>query len=258
MVARSTSIIQPQICKLRPCAFTLFNQILPQLMTEPHYINRSAWLRAAVLGANDGILSTASVAIGVAAASATREPILLAAVAALTAGALSMAVGEYVSVSSQSDLEASDLKREREELETTPQEELHELAAIYEGRGLTPDTALEVARQLTAHDALGAHARDELGISDLTEAKPMQAALASAAAFFVGGSLPTVAAWLLPIHSMVYGQYVIALLALVLLGYTSAKTGGNKPLKPILRITFWGTAAMGLTALVGYWFGVSV
>ena len=227
-------------------------------MVEPHYINRSAWLRAAVLGANDGILSTASVAIGVAAASATREPILLSAVAALTAGALSMAAGEYVSVSSQSDLEESDLKREQEELDNMPEEELHELAKIYEERGLRPATALEVARWLTAHDALGAHARDELGISDLTEARPLEAALASAGAFFVGGALPTVAAWLLPLNMMVYGQYVIALIALVILGYTSAKTGGTNTMKPIVRITFWGTVAMGLTAVVGYLFGVSV
>lgn len=169
-----------------------------------------------------------------------------------------MAAGEYVSVSSQSDLEASDLKREQEELDTMPEEELHELAAIYEGRGLRPDTALEVARQLTEHDALAAHARDELGISDLTEARPLEAALASAAAFFVGGGVPALAAWLLPLNWMVVGQYGIALLALILLGYTSAKTGGTNALKPILRITFWGTAAMGLTALVGYLFGVSV
>lgn len=225
-------------------------------MEEPHYINRSAWLRAAVLGANDGILSTASVAIGVAAASTTRDPVILASVAALVAGALSMAAGEYVSVSSQSDLEASDLKRERIELETMPEEELRELAAIYEDRGLRPETALEVAQQLTAHDALGAHARDELGISDLTEANPLQAALASAAAFFVGGGLPVLAALFLPLTMMVPGQYVFALVALIILGYTSARTGGTNVLRPILRITFWGTVAMGVTAFVGYLFNV--
>lgn len=226
------------------------------MQEEPHFINRSAWLRAAVLGANDGILSTASVAIGVAAASVTREPVILASVAALVAGALSMAAGEYVSVSSQSDLEASDLKREQQELDEMPEEELHELAAIYEGRGLNANTALEVARQLTAHDALAAHARDELGISDLTEANPLEAALASAAAFFVGGGLPMLASIFLPLNMMVVGQYVIALLALVLLGYVSATTGGTNVLRPIVRITFWGTVAMGLTALVGYLFGV--
>jgi VIT1/CCC1 family predicted Fe2+/Mn2+ transporter len=226
------------------------------MMEEPHFINRSAWLRAAVLGANDGILSTASVAIGVAAASVTREPVVLASVAALVAGALSMAAGEYVSVSSQSDLETSDLKREQLELDETPQEELIELAAIYKSRGLRADTALEVARQLSAHDALAAHARDELGISDLTGANPLQAALASAAAFFIGGSLPMLASLFLPLNMMVSGQYVIALLALVLLGYVSAAAGGTKVLRPIIRITFWGTVAMGLTAVVGYLFGV--
>lgn len=227
-------------------------------MEEPHFIDRSAWLRAAVLGANDGILSTASVAIGVAAASATRDPVVLASVAALVAGALSMAAGEYVSVSSQSDLESSDLKREQLELETMPEEELQELAAIYEGRGLNPDTALEVARQLTEYDALGAHARDELGISDITEARPLQAAIASAAAFFVGGVLAVVAALFLPLGWMVPGQYGIALFALVLLGYLSARVGGTGAGRPILRIAFWGTVAMGVTALVGYLFNVSL
>lgn len=161
---------------------------------ERHYINRSGWLRAAVLGANDGILSTASIIIGVAAASSTREPILLAGVAGLVAGALSMAAGEYVSVSSQTDIEKSDLKREQKELEETPEAELVELAKIYEERGLRPETALEVAKQLTAHDALAAHARDELGISEMTEAKPLEAAFSSAIAFTLGGFLPV---WLL-------------------------------------------------------------
>lgn len=225
---------------------------------EPHYINRSAWLRAAVLGANDGILSTASVAIGVAAASATREPVILASVAALVAGALSMAAGEYVSVSSQSDIEASDLLREAEELRDTPEEELIELAEIYENRGLTPGTALEVARQLTEHDALLAHARDELGISDLTQANPLQAALASAAAFLVGGSLPVLVSLFFPFVYMVPGQYVFGIVALGLLGYTAAYVGGTAVWRPIARITFWGTAAMGLTALVGYLFGVNI
>lgn len=225
-------------------------------MEEPHYINRSAWLRAAVLGANDGILSTASVAIGVAAASATREPVVLAAVAALVAGALSMAAGEYVSVSSQSDLETSDLERERRELATMPAEELRELAAVYEQRGLRQDTALEVAKQLTAHDALAAHAREELGISDLTEANPLQAAFASAAAFFAGGALPMPASLILPLPLIVGGQYAIALAALILLGIISARTGGTSVWRPVLRITFWGTAVMGITALVGWLFNV--
>lgn len=225
---------------------------------EDHFINRSNWLRAAVLGANDGILSVASVAIGVAAASVTREPVVLASVAALVAGALSMAAGEYVSVSSQSDLEKADLERERQELADTPEEELRELAAIYENRGLRPDTALEVARQMTDHDALLAHARDELGISDMTEANPLQAAIASGAAFTVGGAMPVLVALFLPLTYMVPGQYVSGILALALLGYISARTGGASVWRPILRITFWGTVAMGLTAFVGYLFGVNI
>jgi len=225
---------------------------------EDHYIMRSNWLRAAVLGANDGILSTASVAIGIAAASTTRDPVVLASVAALVAGALSMAAGEYVSVSSQSDLEKSDLEREKMELATMPEEELRELALIYEGRGLRPDTALEVARQLTDHDALLTHARDELGISDLTEANPMQAALASASAFLAGGILPVLVSLFSPLEWMVPGQYIVAILALGLLGYTAATAGGTPAIRPIIRITFWGTMAMGLTAFVGYLFGVNI
>lgn len=226
--------------------------LITDYTSEPHYITRSAWLRAAVLGANDGILSTASVAIGIAAATTTREPVVLASVAALVAGALSMAAGEYVSVSSQSDLENSDLAREQRELDNMPEEELHELAAIYVQRGVKPATALEVARQLTAHDALQAHARDELGISDITGADPLQAALASAAAFFAGGTLPLLAAIFLTMDWMIPGQYFIALIGLGLLGFASARIGGTGVLRPILRITFWGTVAMGLTALVGY------
>ncbi len=228
------------------------------MMPENHYINRSNWLRAAVLGANDGILSTASVAVGVAAAGAAREPLLLASVAALVAGALSMAAGEYVSVSSQADLERADLAREREELATMPEQELRELADIYQARGLRPDTALEVARQLTAHDALLAHARDELGISDLTEANPLQAAVASGLSFTVGGILPVVVAALAPLTWMIGLQYGSALFFLVLLGYFSARVGGSGTLRPVLRVTFWGTVAMGLTAFVGYLFGVEV
>lgn len=225
---------------------------------EDHYVMRSNWLRAAVLGANDGILSTASVAVGIAAASTTRDPVILASVAALVAGALSMAAGEYVSVSSQSDLEKSDLAREKEELETMPEEELKELAQIYEERGLRPETAMEVAIQLTDHDALLAHARDELGISDLTEANPLQAAFASSLAFLAGGALPVLVSVFSPLEWMVPAQYLVATLALALLGYAAATTGGTPALRPIIRITFWGTMAMGLTALVGYLFGVNV
>jgi VIT1/CCC1 family predicted Fe2+/Mn2+ transporter len=225
---------------------------------EDHYINRSNWLRAAVLGANDGILSTASIAIGVAAASTTREPIVLASVAGLVAGALSMAAGEYVSVSSQTDIEQADIERERVELEEIPEQELNELTRIYEERGLKPDTAAQVAKELTAHNALEAHTRDELGINEVTKANPLQAAFASGASFVAGGVLPLLVSLFFPLKGMVIAHYVFATLFLALLGAASAKTGGAPFLKPVLRITFWGTIAMGLTALVGYLFGLSV
>jgi vacuolar iron transporter family protein len=225
---------------------------------ENHYVNRSNWLRAAILGANDGILSTASIVIGVAAASTTREPIILAGVAGLVAGALSMAAGEYVSVSSQSDLETADLRREEQELIDFPEHEEKELAKIYVNRGLTADLAAKVARELTEHDALGAHARDELGINEITQAKPFQAALASGAAFIFGGILPVIVAFLGNLSAMIYLQYGFAIAFLVLLGSVAAKAGGSYVLRAITRITFWGTAAMGLTALIGYLFGVNV
>jgi VIT1/CCC1 family predicted Fe2+/Mn2+ transporter len=225
---------------------------------EKHYVNRSGWLRASILGANDGILSTASIIIGVAAASTLREPIVLAGVAGLVAGALSMAAGEYVSVSSQADLEASDLQREKIELEETPNDELVELAKIYENRGLKKDLALQVAKELTAHNALEAHARDELGINEITQAKPLQAALASGAAFLFGGLLPVLVALFASVSLMIYLQYVFALLFLIILGIVAAKTGGSNIIKAIIRITLWGTLAMGITALIGSYFGVSV
>ncbi|GAK89908.1 nodulin 21-related protein [Nonlabens ulvanivorans] len=225
---------------------------------EKHYINRSAWLRAAVLGANDGILSTASIIIGVAAASTTREPVLLAGVAGLVAGALSMAAGEYVSVSSQTDIEQADLEREKQELIDMPEQELMELVKIYEERGLNPKTALEVAKQLTAHDALGAHARDELGISEQTEAKPLQAALSSGIAFTVGGFLPVVVAYMAPLNFMEYVQYAFAIIFLIFLGIVAARAGGSSVLKAIFRVTLWGTLAMGITALIGNLFEVSL
>ena len=225
---------------------------------EEHYINRSGWLRAAVLGANDGILSTASIAIGVAAASDSRDPIILAALAGLVAGALSMAAGEYVSVSSQSDIETADLERERMELETMPELELKELAKIYVKRGLDYETALLVAEQLTAHNALEAHARDELGINEITQAKPLEAALASGASFIFGGMLPFLVVLFLPLKGMVLVQYLFATVFLVLLGSLAAKAGGSSVWKAVLRITFWGTVAMGLTALVGYLFNVNI
>ena len=226
--------------------------------SEEHYINRSNWLRAAVLGANDGILSTASIAIGVAAASDVREPIVLAALAGLVAGALSMAAGEYVSVSSQTDIENADIERERKELEDTPEIELLELADIYEKRGLTKETALEVATQLSEQNALEAHKRDELGINEISQANPLQAAVASGAAFTFGGALPFLVAVFLPVKQMIYYQYGFAILFLALLGILAAKAGGSPIGRAIIRITFWGTIAMGLTALVGYLFGISI
>ncbi len=225
---------------------------------EKHYVNRSGWIRAAILGANDGILSTASIIIGVAAASSTREPIILAGVAGIVAGALSMAAGEYVSVSSQADIEHADLEREIKELEDMPEEEMIELARIYQERGLTKELSLEVAKQLTAHDALGAHARDELGINEITQARPLQAALASGAAFVFGGFLPIVAAFYAPVKQMVLLQYLFSLVFLIVLGTAAAKFGGSSIPKAILRITFWGTIAMGITAAIGYLFGVNM
>lgn len=223
---------------------------------EEHYTTRSGWLRAAVLGANDGILSTTSLAIGIAAASTTREPIVLAALAGLVAGALSMAAGEYVSVSSQSDIEVADLTREKGELENTPDLELRELANIYQHRGLDENLAMQVAIQLTAHDALGAHAKDELGINEITQAKPMQAALASAASFIIGGLLPLLVSIFAPIKLMVIYQYSFSILFLALSALIAAKAGGSNQGKAVLRICFWGTVAMFMTALVGYLFGV--
>ncbi|MBL0330862.1 MAG: VIT family protein [Bacteroidetes bacterium] len=224
----------------------------------PHYVQRSNWLRAAVLGANDGILSTASLAIGVAAASELRAPIVLASVAGLVAGALSMAAGEYVSVSSQTDVEKADVLREEQELKEMPELELQRLAEIYEKRGLKKETALTVAKELTAHDALGAHMRDELGLNEITQANPIQAAFASGASFTVGGLLPVLVTLFLPLKNMEYFLYGFAIVFLIVLGAMAAKTGGSGVKKAIIRITFWGTVAMGLSAFVGYLFGVNV
>lgn len=225
---------------------------------DSHYIHRSNWLRAAVLGANDGIISISSLAIGVATASTLRDPILLAAVAGLVAGALSMAAGEYVSVSSQTDIEKADIEREKYELETMPETELAILAEIYEKRGLKKETALQVAKELTAADALGTHIRDELGINEISQAKPIQAAFASGAAFTAGGCLPVLVTLFAPIDGMEYYLYAFTMVSLVILGAVSAKTGGSSVGKAILRIVIWGTLAMGLSAMVGYLFGVNV
>lgn len=224
----------------------------------PHYVSRSNWLRAAVLGANDGILSTASLAIGITAASESRDPVVLVTVAGLVAGALSMAAGEYISVSSQTDIEKADIKREKQELVEMPETELQRLAEIYEQRGLKKETALLVAKELTEHDALGAHMRDELGLNEITKAKPIQAAFASGSSFAVGGSLPLIVALFMPWKNMEYYLYGFAIVFLILLGVMAAKTGGSNIPKAIFRITFWGTAAMVLTALTGYLFGVNL
>src|SRR5664279_6532151 len=217
--------------------------------TEKHYTNRSGWLRAAVLGANDGILSTTSLVIGVAAASATRSPVILAALAGLVAGALSMSAGEYVSVSSQSDIEKADLAREQIELNTMPEEELKELAKLYENRGLDRELSLQVAIQLTKKDVLEAHARDELGINEISQPKPLQAAFASGGSFISGGILPLLVSLFAPIKNMVLFQYAFAMVFLALSGVVAAKMGGSNIAKGVLRICFWGTIAMGITAV---------
>ena len=224
---------------------------------DSHYINRSNWLRAAVLGANDGIISISSLAIGVAAASATRDPIVLATVAGLVAGALSMAAGEYVSVSSQMDTERADIEREKEELHEMPQAELEILAQIYERRGLKKETAKQVALELTAKDVLSAHIRDELGINEISQANPIQAAIASGTAFTVGGILPLLVILFAPVKSLEFWLYSFTIVFLVVLGIIAAKAGGSPILKAVLRITVWGTLAMGLSALVGYLFGIN-
>jgi len=223
---------------------------------DSHYIHRSNWLRAAVLGANDGIISISSLAIGVAAASSTRDPIVLATVAGLVAGALSMSAGEYVSVSSQTDTEKADIQREIQELQEMPEEELKILAQIYEKRGLKKETAMQVAIELTEKDALKTHIRDELGINEISQANPIQAALASGAAFTIGGVLPLLVILFAPVKGMEYWLYGSTIISLIMLGTMAAKTGGSSIQKAILRITIWGTLAMGLSALVGYIFGV--
>jgi len=225
---------------------------------ERHRTERIGWLRAAVLGANDGIVSTSSLIVGVAAAAAGKSEVMLAGFAGLAAGALSMAAGEYVSVSSQADTEAADLARERRELADMPDLELDELTAIYRNRGLTPELAREVARQLTAKDALAAHARDELAISELTAARPLQAAMASAATFSVGAALPLVAAWAAPLPVLPIGVTAASLAFLAMLGALGARAGGASLVKGVLRVVFWGALAMAVTAGVGRFFGTTV
>jgi len=223
-----------------------------------HYVNRANWLRASVLGANDGILSTTSLVIGVAAANVARGSIVLAALAGLVAGACSMAAGEYVSVSSQTDVETADLEREKGELESNPKEELEELTGMYEKRGLDRELAGQVARQLTGKNALEAHAKEELGINDMTKPHPLQAAFASAASFISGGLFPFLVAIVAPVKWMVFFQYGFAIIFLALSGAVTAKIGGCSMKKSILRICFWGTIAMCVSAVVGYIFGIKM
>lgn len=224
---------------------------------EAHKTHRSGWLRAAVMGANDGIVSTASLIIGVASAGSSLDVILLAGFAGLVAGAMSMAAGEYVSVSTQADLEEADLQTERDALAQHEHEETEELAQIYIQRGLEPSLALQVARQLMAHDALGAHARDEIGITESSRARPITAALSSAVTFAVGAALPMLATLLLPLGWTAAGVALSSLLFLALLGWLAARAGGASPVKGSLRVGFWGALAMLLTFLVGTAFGVA-
>jgi vacuolar iron transporter family protein len=230
----------------------------PSSPPERHRTHRIGWLRAAVLGANDGILSTASLIVGVAAAGTGRSNVLIAGVAGLVSGAISMAAGEYVSVSSQSDTENADLELERQELATMPDRELAELQSVYVTRGLDAGLALQVARQLTAYNALSAHARDELGISDMTAARPIQAAFASAATFSVGAALPLVTTVLVPIERVLPAVSILSLVFLAGLGMLAARAGGAKILRGAVRVTFWGALAMALTDLVGRLFGTVV
>jgi VIT1/CCC1 family predicted Fe2+/Mn2+ transporter len=225
---------------------------------EEHRSHRIGWLRAAVLGANDGIVSTASLIVGVAAAETTRASVLVAGIAGLVAGAMSMAAGEYVSVSSHADTENADLARERTELASTPGPELDELTGIYVSRGLDPELARRVAEQLTAHDALAAHARDELGISETHAARPVQAAFASAATFAVGAALPLGVAALAPTPRVILLVSVLSLLFLGTLGAIAARAGGASTLRGALRVTFWGALAMAATAAIGRAFGTVV
>jgi vacuolar iron transporter family protein len=225
---------------------------------EPHRTHRSGWLRAAVMGANDGIVSTASLIIGVASAGSSGETILLAGVAGMVAGAMSMAAGEYVSVSSQADIEAADLTIESKALSLHPEEEQLELAHIYEERGLEPALATQVAQQLMAHDALGAHARDEIGISENVRAQPILAALSSATTFSIGAFLPLLATMLLPHALISQGVALSSLVFLAMLGSLSAHVGGAAKLKASLRVCFWGALAMALTYAVGTLFNIVV
>lgn len=225
---------------------------------EPHFSSRNNWLRAGVLGANDGLISTAALLIGMAAARPTFETLLLTGISALIGGTISMAAGEYVSVSSQSDTEKADLLKEERELAKNPDKELKELTTIYQMRGLSPELAHEVATALTHHDALSAHARDEIGLIETHAANPLQAALASAAAFCAGAVLPLAVALLTPSDYLVAALAASTLVGLALLGWYSAKLGGARPLPAVMRVVIWGAIALGTTGLIGHFIGVAV
>ncbi|MFV0410159.1 MAG: VIT family protein [Paracoccus sp. (in: a-proteobacteria)] len=225
---------------------------------DPHYVSRSGWLRAAVLGANDGIVSTASLLVGIAASGADQRTVLLTGLAGLTSGALSMAAGEYVSVSSQSDTENADIHREQAALTADPETELDELAEIYEQRGLSPETAQLVARELTEHDALGTHVRDELGITEALAANPLQASVTSALTFAAGAALPVAGAVFAPPGMAVPVIWAVTLIALAVLGAVGARAGGSPPGRAVMRILIWSCTAMAITALIGKVFGVSM
>ena len=232
--------------------------LMPRIHTESHRSGRTGWLRAAVLGANDGVISVASLVVGVAASGAAQNHVLLTGVAGLVAGAMSMAAGEYVSVQSQADAESADIAIEKQELELEPERELAELTSIYVGRGLDPPLARLVAEKLMTTDALGAHARDELGITETLRARPIQAALASALSFVAGASVPTATAWLAPAAQVAEVSSATALITLLLLGGTAAYAGGASIPKGAMRVAFWGALAMGLTAGIGRLFGAAV
>ena len=225
---------------------------------EKHLSERNNWLRAAVLGANDGLISTASLLVGVAAANQSSQTLLLTGLAALTAGAFSMAAGEYISVSSQADTEAADLAKEQYELDNNPERELLELTRIYESRGLDSNLAHQVAVALTENDALGAHARDEIGVTEIAQAKPFEAAIASAIAFIIGGVVPILGLFIFPSFNLVYALMGLTIAGLVLLGIASARLGGAPVVPAVTRVVVWGTLAMIATSLIGRFFGVEV
>ncbi len=225
---------------------------------DPHYVHRTGWLRAAVLGANDGIVSVSSLILGVAAATPDPKAIMVSGVAGLVAGAMSMAAGEYISVSSQRDSEQADIRREKQALSDTPEHELEELAAIYRARGLSAETAATVARELSALDPLAAHVRDELGLSDHLAARPLQAALASGATFSAAAAVPVIAAYLAPASAIIAVVLIVSVAALAMLGALGARAGAAPVVPAVMRVVGWGIFAMAITAAVGWLFGVSV